>query len=159
MTEFLTTCFYHTKLVGWLQVTVSEQGICALSFVDSPLSSAMAPWPPLARHVMRELDAYFAGKLKVFSVPLEPLRGSAFQHRVWAELMSIPFGETRSYRDIAKALGNPGLARAVGAANGANPVPIIIPCHRVIRSDGTLGGYSSGIHIKKKLLAWEGNEV
>jgi AraC family transcriptional regulator of adaptative response/methylated-DNA-[protein]-cysteine methyltransferase len=84
------------------------------------------------------------------------VRGTAFQEAVWRELRKIPLGETRSYADIAAAIGEPGATRAVGTANGANPVAVLVPCHRVIRSDGTLGGYAGGLDRKRKLLAAEG---
>lgn len=102
----------------------------------------------------RELDAYFAGKLRQFTVPLD-LRGTAFQLRVWQLLCEIPYGETRSYGQIAQALGNPKATRAVGQANGSNPISIIVPCHRVIGSDGGLTGYGGGLHRKKALLDLE----
>jgi methylated-DNA-[protein]-cysteine S-methyltransferase len=102
----------------------------------------------------RELDAYFAGKLRQFTVPLD-LRGTAFQLRVWQLLCEIPYGETRSYGKIAQALGNPKATRAVGQANGCNPISIIVPCHRVIGSDGRLTGYGGGLHRKRALLDLE----
>jgi methylated-DNA-[protein]-cysteine S-methyltransferase len=102
-----------------------------------------------------ELAAYFAGELRVFTVAVDAA-GSAFQRGVWAELRRIGFGRTRSYGDVARALGKPGAARAVGLANGANPVPIVVPCHRVIGSDGSLAGFSAGVERKRWLLAHEG---
>lgn len=102
----------------------------------------------------RELDAYFAGKLRRFTVPLD-LRGTAFQLQVWEVLCSIPYGVTRSYRDVAQALGNPKATRAVGQAIGRNPVSIVVPCHRVIGSDGRLTGYGGGLPRKRALLDLE----
>ncbi len=110
---------------------------------------------PYLFNVVEQLKDYFAGKLKVFNVPLD-LSGTPFQLRVWDELLKIPYGETASYKDIAIKLGDANLVRAVGRANGANPVPVIIPCHRVINSNGNLGGYSGGMDIKIKLLEIEG---
>jgi methylated-DNA-[protein]-cysteine S-methyltransferase len=159
MTDDLVTHTYRSDLVGWLELIVSREGIRSISFVESEGLSATAELPALALKLISELDAYFAGKLRTFSVPLDPDYGTPFQRRVWAELSRIPYGETRSYRDIAASLGNPGLARAVGLANGSNPIPIVIPCHRVINADGTLGGYSSGIEIKRRLLKLEGVEL
>lgn len=104
--------------------------------------------------VARELDAYFAGKLRRFTVPLD-LRGTPFQRRVWELLCDIPYGETCSYRDIAQAFGNPRATRAVGQAIGRNPVAIVVPCHRVIGSDGGLTGYGGGLHRKRALLDLE----
>jgi methylated-DNA-[protein]-cysteine S-methyltransferase len=106
------------------------------------------------RKAAEELDAYFAGELRQFSVPLD-LRGTAFQRRVWQRLLEIPYGETRSYGYIARALGRPTAGRAVGRANGTNPVSIIVPCHRVIGADGRLVGYGGGLDRKKALLDLE----
>ena len=106
--------------------------------------------------LISQLDAYFAGKLREFKTPLD-LRGTSFQRQVWDLLCSIPWGETRSYGQIAKALGRPKAARAVGRAVGTNPVSIVVPCHRVIGSDGTLTGYGGGLDRKKALLKLEGN--
>jgi O-6-methylguanine DNA methyltransferase len=105
--------------------------------------------------LIEELDRYFRGDPVVFSVPLDPESGTPFQRHVWDELRRIPWGQTRSYGDIASAVGKPGAARAVGSANRANQIPILIPCHRVIKADGSLGGYASGTHIKKRLLELE----
>jgi O-6-methylguanine DNA methyltransferase len=102
----------------------------------------------------RELDAYFAGKLRRFTVPLD-LRGTAFQLQVWEVLCSIPYGVTRSYREVAEALGNPKATRAVGQAIGRNPVSIVVPCHRVVGSDGRLTGYGGGLPRKRALLDLE----
>lgn len=101
-----------------------------------------------------QLDAYLAGRLKEFYLPLAP-KGTPFMLSVWAELLKIPYGQTRSYGEIARAIGNPGAMRAVGMANNRNPIAIIIPCHRVIGADGRLVGYGGGLPIKEKLLALE----
>ncbi|HEY9374533.1 methylated-DNA--[protein]-cysteine S-methyltransferase, partial [Streptomyces sp.] len=103
---------------------------------------------------MRQLDAYFAGELKEFDLPLH-LVGTEFQLRVWESLRAIPYGETRTYGELAEALGNPGASRAVGLANGKNPVSIVVPCHRVIGASGSLTGYGGGLDRKKRLLAFE----
>ena len=103
---------------------------------------------------MKQLEEYFAGERKTFDVPLD-LWGTPFQQEVWKALLQIPYGETRSYQDIAQSVGNPKAVRAVGGANGRNPVPVIVPCHRVIRSDGNLGGYGGGLDIKRDLLDLE----
>jgi methylated-DNA-[protein]-cysteine S-methyltransferase len=108
----------------------------------------------LSRSV-RQLYAYLNGKLKVFRLPLDA-SGTPFQKAVWRELIRIPYGTTRSYRDIARRIKNPRAIRAVGSAIGKNPLCIVIPCHRVISADGSLGGYSGGIGIKQKLLKIEG---
>jgi methylated-DNA-[protein]-cysteine S-methyltransferase len=103
----------------------------------------------------QELRDYFAGSLRLFRVPLD-MQGTDFQLSVWNHLVRIPFGETRSYAQVAEAIGRPKSVRAVGAANGANPVAIIVPCHRVIGSNGTLTGYGGGLPLKKRLLELEG---
>jgi len=105
--------------------------------------------------VRRELDRYFAGRLRDFAVPLD-LRGTDFQLRCWNALLKIPYGETRSYADLAREVGSPRGFRAVGMANHDNPIPIIVPCHRVITSDHKLGGYGGGLDVKEKLLRLEG---
>jgi methylated-DNA-[protein]-cysteine S-methyltransferase len=109
-----------------------------------------------ARHpeVARQIEDFFAGKRRDFELPLAP-EGSDFQKRVWAELIKIPFGETISYGELARRVGRPGAARAVGRANATNPIALIVPCHRVIGTNGTLTGYAGGIELKEKLLAWE----
>jgi methylated-DNA-[protein]-cysteine S-methyltransferase len=101
-----------------------------------------------------QLDAYFAGALTRFTLPLAP-HGSQFQQRVWAGLQDIPYGETESYGKLAERIGSPGAARAVGLANGKNPIGIVIPCHRVVGSDGNLTGYGGGLNRKKQLLDLE----
>ncbi|HET6953301.1 MAG TPA: methylated-DNA--[protein]-cysteine S-methyltransferase [Acidimicrobiales bacterium] len=108
---------------------------------------------PLADAV-DQLGAYFAGERRVFDLPLAPA-GTAFQRRVWDALAAIPYGETVSYGALAAAIGRPGSARAVGAANGANPLAVVVPCHRVIGADGTLTGYAGGLAAKQALLALE----
>ncbi len=109
---------------------------------------------PVLDQAVDELTAYFAGELVEFAVPLD-LAGSPFQLAVWAELTRIPFGETISYGELARRIGNPVASRAVGAANGANPLPIIVPCHRVIGSGGKLTGFGGGLPIKQWLLDHE----
>lgn len=101
-----------------------------------------------------ELDQYFQGLLQTFTIPLD-LKGTPFQRAVWRQLLNIPYGETRSYGEIARAVGKPLARRAVGRANGQNPLAILVPCHRVIRSDGKLGGYGGGLWRKEYLLALE----
>ncbi len=110
---------------------------------------------PLVQAAARQLLEYLEGRRREFDLPVA-YRGTAFQMRVWRALCEIPYGETRSYGELARALGSPGAARAVGSANAANPVAIVVPCHRVIRSDGSLGGYGGGEPIKRRLLELEG---
>ena len=133
----------------------AERGLTALS-VDKPLEG---DWVrddahPLIRAAACQLEEYFAGRRQCFDVPLE-LEGTRFQKRVWEALTAIPYGETTSYGALAGALGNPRAVRAVGRANGANPVAIIVPCHRVIAADGTLCGYGGGLERKRFLLDLE----
>ena len=106
------------------------------------------------RTVVEQLRAYFAGALRDFDAPLAP-QGTTFQQSVWRSLREIPYGATISYSDLAARVGNPRAFRAIGLANGQNPIPIVIPCHRVIGKDGTLVGYGGGLHIKETLLALE----
>ncbi|MDV9188537.1 methylated-DNA--[protein]-cysteine S-methyltransferase [Streptomyces sp. SR27] len=112
------------------------------------------PDPRPFGEAVRQLDAYFAGELTEFDLPLH-LIGTEFQLRVWAELCRIPYGETRTYGELAEELGNPGASRAVGLANGKNPVGIIVPCHRVVGAGGGLTGYGGGLDRKQRLLAFE----
>ncbi|WP_328874822.1 methylated-DNA--[protein]-cysteine S-methyltransferase [Streptomyces sp. NBC_00287] len=105
-----------------------------------------------------QLEAYFAGELKEFTLELR-LKGTPFQHSVWDQLRRIPYGETRSYGDLADALGKPGASRAVGLANGKNPIGIIVPCHRVVGAGGSLTGYGGGLDRKQRLLEFEGGSA
>nr|WP_320131730.1 methylated-DNA--[protein]-cysteine S-methyltransferase [uncultured Holophaga sp.] len=121
---------------------------------------ATMPLPPRVhqetfKFLQRQLDSYFAGTLRTFTIPLEPA-GTPFQVQVWEQLQTIPFGSTLTYQDLAERLGNPQAAQAVGAAVGANPIAILIPCHRVIGADGSLRGYAWGLEIKEALLIHEG---
>ena len=129
--------------------TVNANGaLTAFSF--QPLDEGDGDNP----EIERQLRDFFAGERRTFDLPLAP-RGSAFQRRVWAELVRIPFGQTTSYGELARLLGNPAASRAVGRANATNPIGLIVPCHRVIGSNGKLTGYAGGLDLKEKLLAWE----
>ncbi len=157
-------CEPHPGIVAHLAAT--GKGLCRLAvrmpereFLDEleaaiPDSWRREPRNPILQEAARQLRAYFNGELREFSVPLD-LRGTAFQLRVWGELLRIPYGETRSYAWIARRIGSQGASRAVGAANGRNPVAVIVPCHRVVASDGKLGGYSGGLDVKSLLLYLE----
>jgi len=114
--------------------------------------------PSPLEEVIRQLRAYFAGELDTFDLPLAP-EGTPFQLKVWNLLCDIPYGETISYGELARRIGNPKASRAVGLANGSNPIPIVIPCHRVIGSNGKLTGYGGGLPIKEKLLALERRQL
>jgi len=119
-----------------------------------PAPAACDDSHPVVRESLRQLCAYFAGELTEFDLPLNP-KGTPFQLAVWKELLHIPYGETCSYTHIAQAIGRPAAVRAVGAANGSNPIAIIVPCHRVIGSSGKLVGYGGGLPMKRMLLDLE----
>jgi O-6-methylguanine DNA methyltransferase len=179
-------CTTVTSPVGPLFLAVSGQGLVALEFdARLPGQQTIRPNPRdlrsersseserstsdrtrnkairfeqserAVRPYARELEEYFAGQRREFSFPLD-LRGTEFQLACWRALLQIPYGETRSYADIARAVGKPTGFRAVGMANNRNPVAIVVPCHRVIASDGTLCGYGGGLDVKRKLLELEG---
>jgi methylated-DNA-[protein]-cysteine S-methyltransferase len=112
----------------------------------------------IVRQAEQELREYFAGRRRTFTVKLD-LEGTEFQRKAWQAMRKIPFGETISYGEQARKVGKPKAYRAVGSANGKNPIPIIVPCHRVLASDGSLGGYSLGLSMKRRLLALEGVSV
>lgn len=156
----------HTVInspVGSLTLVAEEGAIVGLYMNlqrHRPDDSALGEPDPGGRQVdpfkaaTDQLDAYFAGALTRFTLPLAP-RGSAFQKRVWTALQDIPYGRTESYGELAERIGSPGAARAVGLANGRNPIGIVIPCHRVIGSHGNLTGYAGGLDRKKQLLGLE----
>ncbi|MCW3797425.1 methylated-DNA--[protein]-cysteine S-methyltransferase [Sphingomonas sp. BN140010] len=149
--------------LGPLLVAATERGICRLTFGED--EAALRRRFPHAELVHDPDTPLIGAALSAAADPKAPhdlpidVEGSSFQQRVWAELRRIPPGETRSYADIAAAVGQPGAVRAVGTANGANPVAVLVPCHRVIRSDGSLGGYAGGLDRKRKLLAAEGVQL
>jgi len=173
--EFVMETLHSTLVtspVGPLFLATSVRGLVALEFDQRlPGQQTIRPNPrdlraestkvrfedsahELAAYV-RELEEYFAGTRRAFDFPLD-LRGTDFQIACWRALLAIPYGETRTYADIARAVGRPQGFRAVGMANNRNPVAIVVPCHRVIASDGTLCGYGGGLDIKRKLLELEG---
>lgn len=147
--------------VGTLTLAASARGLAAILWEDDdparvPLGVARpAPDDPLLVETMRQLDAYFGRRRTIFELPLDPV-GTAFQKAVWAQLRAIPYGETRSYAWIARAIGRPSACRAVGAANGRNPISIIVPCHRVVGAGGAMTGFAGGLTAKRRLLALEG---
>ncbi len=140
--------------IGKLFICSSEKGLASLSWAR-PEGVQENDNCSFAKIAQRQLNEYFDGLRSSFQLDLAP-QGTEFQLRVWNELQLIKFGETLSYKELAKKVGSPRGHRAVGGANGQNPLPIIVPCHRVISSDGRLGGYSGGAEIKKKLLRMEG---
>src|SRR5919106_5945924 len=146
--------------LGPLKLVASDAGLAAILWQDEstarvlPSSPVEDPDHPVLVETERQLRAYFAGRLTTFSLPLD-FQGTAFQKSVWQALLTIPFGETRSYAEIARQIGRPTAVRAVGAANGRNPISIVAPCHRVIGSNGTLTGYAGGLAAKQHLLGLE----
>ena len=160
------------SVIGPLFLAASARGLVALEFdARLPGQQSIRRNPRDLReenkgfkfedsaHLMQpyvtELEEYFAGKRREFTFPLD-LRGTDFQQACWRALLAIPYGETRTYADIARAVGKPNAFRAVGMANNRNPIAIVVPCHRVIASDGTLCGYGAGLDVKRKLLELEG---
>jgi methylated-DNA-[protein]-cysteine S-methyltransferase len=147
--------------VGKLKLVASDQGLAAILWEhDNPRRVRLNvvrqdPSHPVLLEVERQLREYFAGTRKTFTVGLDAV-GTEFQRKVWQALLTIPFGETRSYGEIARQLKKPRAVRAVGAANGRNPIAIIAPCHRVIGSTGKLTGFAGGLDAKARLLALEG---
>jgi len=152
--------------VGRLLIASTDHGLLGIGFLQNGVEEAVSrlekayPGDTLVedlatnRDALNQLQEYFQGRRRVFTLPLE-LRGTEFQRSVWEAVAGVPYGETRSYGYIARKLGKPKAYRAVGAANGANPIPIVIPCHRIIGSDGSMTGFGGGIPIKEKLLVLE----
>lgn len=154
---------YHSPLGAYIVVS-SRQGVTCVAPAEES-GARLDRWQRAgivvregeSEHNLRlalELDEYFAGRLRRFQTPLD-LRGTKFQRRVWELLLEIPYGETRTYRQLAQALGQPDAARAIGHANATNPIAIVVPCHRVIGSSGSLTGYAGGLHRKQALLDLE----
>jgi O-6-methylguanine DNA methyltransferase len=165
-------CTNMNSAIGPLFLAASAHGLVALEFdARLPGQQSIRPNPrhlreenrslgfensaQLMRPYVTELEEYFAGKRREFTFPLD-LRGTVFQLACWRALLAIPYGETRTYADIARAVGKPNAYRAVGMANNRNPIAVVVPCHRVIASDGTLCGYGGGLDVKRKLLELEG---
>ena len=157
-----TLCTTHETPIGTLTLVGTREHLEAIGFPAGKGAFGIDPrWrhdPSAFLNVAAQLDEYFAGRRRAFDLPLAP-RGTAFQLRVWSALQTIPWGTTWSYRDLALAIGNERATRAVGLANGSNPLPIVIPCHRVIGSDGSLTGFGGGLATKAWLLAHEGVSV
>ncbi len=157
--------------IGRLRLVATDQGLSHLLFdqqagdsvdsssmgsssVGSDSDPAKADDHPVLAAATSQLEEYFAGQRQEFDIPLD-LTGTEFQRAAWSALAGVPFGETRSYRQQAEAIGRPNTVRAIGAANGRNPVPIVLPCHRIVGSDGSLTGYGGGLPIKEFLLNHE----
>lgn len=146
---------------GPLTLVASDSALCGLYMTDQrhrPPEETFGDRDETPfQETTEQLRAYFAGELKEFTLPLS-LAGTPFQQRVWEQLRRIPYGETRSYGELAQVLGNPGASRAVGLANGRNPIGIIVPCHRVVGANGNLTGYGGGLDRKQRLLDFEREE-
>ena len=149
--------------VGELTLVASEQGLRAILWAEERAGRVTLPERrgdpahEVLAEAVRQLAEYFAGERRAFDLPLDPV-GTDFQRAVWTGLNAIPYGETRSYAALAAAIGRPGASRAVGAANGRNPLSIVTPCHRVIGANGTLTGFAGGLAVKQWLLAHERGE-
>ncbi|MDD4172006.1 MAG: methylated-DNA--[protein]-cysteine S-methyltransferase [Syntrophomonas sp.] len=147
--------FFKETLIGRIGMEEEDGCITHLWFENDivPQNLEQAE-TPLIKEAFEQLELYLNGQLKEFSLPLQP-EGTPFMQSVWQKLLEVPYGQTASYREIATAVGNPRAVRAVGMANRRNPIPILIPCHRIIGSKGDLVGYSSGLDLKRKLLDLE----
>ena len=148
--------YHYLSPVGILEIKADEEGVVSIRIVKVDNPEKQDSTNLIIRKTCTQLDEYFAGKRKSFDLPLTP-QGTSFQKTVWEKLQDIPYGKTLSYSQLAKNCHNPKACRAVGSANGKNPIVIIIPCHRVIASTGGLGGYAYGVDVKKQLLEWEKN--
>ncbi len=146
---------YYNSPLGFLEITGNDDGIQTIKFVEDELTSDFKSH--VIQNCIQQLDEYFNDQRTEFSIKLNP-QGTDFQKEVWKQLVKIPFGITVSYLHVAKSLGDRNKTRVVGNANGKNPVPIIIPCHRVIGANGKLVGYAGGIHRKEWLLKFEARQ-
>lgn len=149
--------FVYSMPLGRLTIAADERGITRIEFGDVPLDMPRRP-SALTNTAATQLQEYFAGKRTVFDVALD-LQGTPFQLEVWNRLREIPYGQTSTYARIAEEIGRPRAFRAVGMANNKNPVPIIVPCHRVVGANGSLVGYAAGIKVKRYLLELEGIDL
>jgi methylated-DNA-[protein]-cysteine S-methyltransferase len=149
------TFTHYDSPVGRLTLEGDGEALTRIRFPGEDRTADSAARPELFAEAITQLDAYFAGDLRSFDLPLAP-RGTDFQRKVWDLLRGIPYGTTISYGELARRAGNPNACRAVGAANGKNPLPIVIPCHRVIGRDGRMTGFGGGIEVKRYLLRLEG---
>jgi methylated-DNA-[protein]-cysteine S-methyltransferase len=146
---------FITTPIGILEIKASERGITHVIFTESAYEEGMVRSNKIVKNCKQQLEEYFEGKRSTFNFPLAQ-QGTVFQQAVWACLLNIPFGQVASYQDIANGINNSKAVRAVGAANGKNPIAIIVPCHRIIGSNGSLTGYAGGLERKSWLLKHEG---
>lgn len=152
----MKSVFYYETKIGLIGIAEKDDNITDLFFGTKwNLNQAKVKETALIKNAFCQLNEYFLGQRQKFDLPIAP-KGTTFQLAVWQALLTIPYGETRSYQEIATQIGNPKASRAVGGANNKNPISIIIPCHRVIGANGDLVGYGGGLFIKKKLLSLEG---
>jgi len=161
-THIMNYCYLETP-IGTLLIAGDSEAIRRIDFPrNGHPSKPEADWSsaasPVLQEAVRQLREYFAGRRTGFDLPLAPA-GTEFQRNVWRRLEEIPYGEIISYGELARRIGNPKASRAVGAANGSNPIPILIPCHRVIGSNGKLTGFGGGLPVKEKLLALEARQL
>jgi len=150
----MKTTYYYKSPIGILKLVCFKDKLVSITFVDS-YENNPKELTDIILTCKKQLDKYFIGKLKKFDIPILFEKGTCFQKSVWKALLDIPFGETRSYKDIAIKIGNSKAIRAVGGANNKNPISIVVPCHRVIGSNGKLVGYASGLENKEWLLTHE----
>jgi methylated-DNA-[protein]-cysteine S-methyltransferase len=149
---------YYSSPIGWLEITTDNLSLMSLQFLDEiPVAYKKPAKFELINNILKQLDEYFNHKRKIFDLPIH-LEGTDFQLKVWEKVQSVPFGKTTTYLNIAAQLGSSKNVRAVGSANGKNPVPIIVPCHRVIGENKELVGYAGGLWRKKWLLEHEAEE-
>lgn len=146
---------YFDSKIGWLLLTASNDALQSIRFLETEPNIYNNTANKITKRVIGELNSYFNGTRNQFSIKLEP-EGSDFQKSVWKQLLQIPYGQTITYGELAEKMGDPNKVRAVGRANAQNPIPIIIPCHRVIGADNKLVGYAGGISRKRFLLKHEG---
>ena len=151
----LLNFLFFESPIGPIRVEYQALGISSLRFVEA-MGESYTELPELEKSILGDLNGYFSQKNHVWQSPIAPHLGSEFQERVWRALLDIPVGQVRSYREIADIMGQPKAAQAVGNANGQNPILLRIPCHRVIASNGGLGGYSLGLKMKRQLMKLEG---
>jgi len=149
---------HYKSPLGAIEIEADDKAITGLRLLRNNPANRQTSTNSLIKKTCIQLDEYFTGKRQKFDLPLSP-QGSVFQHTVWKQLQEIPYGQTISYAQLAKAIHNPKACRAVGSANGKNPIAIVIPCHRVIASNGGLGGFASGLDNKIQLLALEKNTI
>lgn len=167
MEEKIETLYYssfNSSLLGEIFVASSERGVCYVDFLTSErkflrnlkkrFHGQIQKGDSQNREVLSQLKEFLSGSRRSFNCKLD-LKGTPFERKVWSFLKKIPYGETRSYKEVAEGIGHPKAFRAVGMANARNPIPLIIPCHRIIRNNGELGGFGHGIRVKKMLIDFE----